>query len=148
YRVSNAGTTAAGLAVVRNRLSGLGFPVDQLQAVDGSGLDRGDRASCGLLLRAVERGGPRGGVAAGLPRAGQDGTLLHRYGGSVLAGRLRAKTGSLEGVAAFTGWLDLDRGRSLAFSLVANGETGEAAGTALEDRLATTLASYPQGPPP
>ena len=64
------------------------------------------------------------------------------------AGRLRAKTGSLEGVAAFTGWLDLDRGRSLAFSLVANGVTGEAAGTALEDRLATTLASYPQGPPP
>jgi serine-type D-Ala-D-Ala carboxypeptidase/endopeptidase (penicillin-binding protein 4) len=147
HRFANAGTTGAGLPVIRAALAGLGMPLDGLTMVDGSGLDRADRATCGLLLAAVERGGPSGEVARGLPIAGSTGTLFRRFGGTPLASRLRAKTGTLTGVASFSGWLATVQGRQLAFSFVVNG-AGEAEGRALEDRLAAALVAFPDAPPP
>src|SRR5207248_7076947 len=69
-RFGGAGTTAAGLGVIRGVLDRLGMPTEGLAMADGSGLDRSDRASCQLLVRAVERGGPSGAVGRGLAVAG------------------------------------------------------------------------------
>jgi D-alanyl-D-alanine carboxypeptidase/D-alanyl-D-alanine-endopeptidase (penicillin-binding protein 4) len=145
-RFGGAGTTAAGVGVVRDTLRSLGFPVDGLVMADGSGLDRSDRANCRVLLQSVERGGPGGALSRGLPVAGGKGTLLHRFGGTPAAGRVRAKTGSLSGVAALTGWVTAQAGRSLAFSLVTNAATSEADGQALENRVAAALVTFPEAP--
>jgi D-alanyl-D-alanine carboxypeptidase/D-alanyl-D-alanine-endopeptidase (penicillin-binding protein 4) len=134
--------------VVRAALQGLGLPLEGVTMSDGSGLDRANRATCQVLLQAVERGGPSGPIARGLAVAGSNGTLFHRFAGTPIAGRLRAKTGSLSGVAAFTGWVTAGQGRELAFSFVVNGIGGEAEGKALEDRLAAALVAYPEAPPP
>ena len=123
------------------------MPLGGITMVDGSGLDRSDRATCQALLKAVERGGPSGTIARGLPVAGSTGTLFHRYVGSPLAGRLRAKTGTLNGAAAFTGWLAAGQNRQLAFSYLVNGIGSEAEGHALEDKVAAALATYPEAPP-
>jgi D-alanyl-D-alanine carboxypeptidase/D-alanyl-D-alanine-endopeptidase (penicillin-binding protein 4) len=40
--------------------------------------------------------------------------------GTPLAGRVRAKTGSISRVLTLTGYIDLDRGRTLTFSVMAN----------------------------
>jgi D-alanyl-D-alanine carboxypeptidase/D-alanyl-D-alanine-endopeptidase (penicillin-binding protein 4) len=146
-RFGGAGTTAAGLGVIRADLPNLGMPTNGVSMVDGSGLDRSDRATCQVLLRAVERGGPAGAIAKGLPVAGKTGTLFHRYGGTPLAGRLSAKTGTLNGAAAFTGWLATDKSGQLAFSYLVNGIASEAEGHALEDRVAAALNTYPESPP-
>jgi D-alanyl-D-alanine carboxypeptidase len=61
---------------------------------------------------------------------------------------LRAKTGTLNGAAAFTGWLAAGQGRQLTFSFVVNGIATEAEGKALEDKVAGVLAAYPEAPPP
>jgi len=148
HRFGGAGTTAAGLGVVRAALANLRLPTEGVTMVDGSGLDRADRATCQVLLRAVERGGPSGTIAKGLPVAGTSGTLIHRYAGTPLAGRLRAKTGTLSGAAAFTGWLAAGQNRQLAFSFLVNGVGSDAEGRALEDRVAAALATYPEAPPP
>jgi D-alanyl-D-alanine carboxypeptidase/D-alanyl-D-alanine-endopeptidase (penicillin-binding protein 4) len=148
HRFAGAGTTAAGLGVVKAALQELRMPADGVTMVDGSGLDRADRATCQVLLRAVQRGGPSGAIARGLPVAGSTGTLLHRYVGTPLAGRLRAKTGTLNGAAAFTGWLTAGQDRQLTFSFVVNGIASEAEGKALEDKVAGVLAAYPEAPPP
>jgi D-alanyl-D-alanine carboxypeptidase/D-alanyl-D-alanine-endopeptidase (penicillin-binding protein 4) len=147
-RFGGAGTTAAGLGVTKAVLQDRHLPVDGVVMADGSGLDRSDRATCQVLLRAVEQGGPTGTIAKGLPVAGSTGTLFHRYIGSQLAGRLRAKTGTLNGAAAFTGWLATPQNRQLAFSFLVNGIGSEAEGRALEDKVAAALNTYPEAPSP
>ncbi len=143
---SGQGTTAAGVAAIAASLTEAGLPANQFASVDGSGLDRSDRATCGLLLESVARSGPDGALAAGLPIAGQTGTLSQRFIGNPAYGRLRAKTGALQGVAALSGWIAVPDGRHLAFAMVANGLPTEASGRALQERLGAVLAAYPQGP--
>jgi serine-type D-Ala-D-Ala carboxypeptidase/endopeptidase (penicillin-binding protein 4) len=146
-RFGGAGTTAAGVGVIRTVLGEQRLPSAGVVMADGSGLDRSDRATCQVLLRAVEHGGPDGTIAKGLPVAGRTGTLLHRYVGTPLVGRLRAKTGTLNGAAAFTGWLSTAHNNQVAFSFLVNGIAGEVEGRALEDRVAAALYTYPEAPP-
>ena len=148
-RFANAGTTTAGLGVVRQTLATSGLPVAELKAVDGSGLDRGDRASCALLMAALESSGPSGAIASGFPVAARTGTLARRFLGHPAAGRLRAKTGSLDNVAGLTGYISLVGGEGeLEFALLANDLPGDGPGRALQEQLGTILARYPQAPAP
>jgi D-alanyl-D-alanine carboxypeptidase/D-alanyl-D-alanine-endopeptidase (penicillin-binding protein 4) len=147
-RFGGAGTTAAGLGVVRETLQKAGLPVAELTANDGSGLDRGDRITCGLLVGILRHAGDRGALAQALPLAARDGTLAKRFLTSPAAGRLRAKTGSLEGVIALSGWVDAEQSARLVFSMLINDLPREAVGRALEERMGTALARYPQGPDP
>jgi D-alanyl-D-alanine carboxypeptidase/D-alanyl-D-alanine-endopeptidase (penicillin-binding protein 4) len=146
-RFGGAGTTAAGLGVIRADLANLGMPIEGVSMVDGSGLDRSDRATCQVLLRAVERWGEASAVTGRLPVAGGAGTLIHRYVGTPLKGRLWAKTGTLNGAAAFTGWVSTATNSQVAFSYLVNGIASEAEGHALEDRIAAALYTYPESPP-
>ncbi|HUQ38743.1 MAG TPA: D-alanyl-D-alanine carboxypeptidase/D-alanyl-D-alanine-endopeptidase [Acidimicrobiales bacterium] len=141
------GTTAGGLVALRDTLTRAGLPVEHLRTVDASGLDRGDRVTCRLLLATLTAAGPAGPLARGLPVAGETGTLSKRFLANPSRGRLRAKTGALDEVVALTGWIDVPGGRPLAFAMVANGIPGEAAGRALQERLGAALALYPSAPP-
>ncbi|MDQ3570562.1 MAG: D-alanyl-D-alanine carboxypeptidase/D-alanyl-D-alanine-endopeptidase [Actinomycetota bacterium] len=149
HRFANDGSTASGLRIVRETLSSSGLPVSEFSAVDGSGLDRGDVVTCGLLLAAVEANGPTSPLAAGLPVAGRSGTLAQRFSGNPAVGRLRAKTGSLDNVTGLAGYVDpVGVGQHLAFALLANDVPNESAGRALQERIGAILARYPEGPPP
>lgn len=148
-RFAGAGTTVAGLGVVREALAQTGLPVAQLATVDGSGLDRSDRASCALLMAAMDLSGPTGPVAAAFPMAGRDGTLAKRFQGNPAAGRLRAKTGSLDGVVGLSGYVDaLAGGVPLGFSLLVNDLPRDALGRALQEQVGAILARYPDAPAP
>lgn len=141
------GSWARGLESVRAALKDEGLSVDALRTVDGSGLDRNDRATCRLVLDAVTDGGPEGPVAEGLAVAAQTGTLTLRFQGHPAAGRLRAKTGSLLGVAALAGYLPVEDDPPLAFALIANEIPREPVGRALQERVAEALTRYPEAPP-
>jgi D-alanyl-D-alanine carboxypeptidase/D-alanyl-D-alanine-endopeptidase (penicillin-binding protein 4) len=142
-RVAGKPTTEAGVQVIRDKLAAVHLPVKELATVDGSGLDRSDRATCGLLLVALTAGAHPAEIAAGLPVANKDGTLFDRFKGNPAAGRLRAKTGSLAGVASLTGLID-----PLAFSLIANGVPRDAVGRALQEQVGAVLSRYPEAPKP
>ncbi|WP_313814746.1 D-alanyl-D-alanine carboxypeptidase/D-alanyl-D-alanine-endopeptidase [Glutamicibacter sp.] len=62
-----------------------------------------------------------------LPVAGYNGTLMQRLGGDQTLGMVRAKTGSLSGVATLTGMTMTQDGRLLAFSIFANQPNGSLA---------------------
>ena len=148
-RFGGGGSTQAGVAVIKSTLAAANLPVDQYAAVDASGLDRSDRASCRALLTTLESADPAGPLVAGLPVAGRDGTLAKRMLGTPLVGRLRAKTGTLDNVASLTGLLDEPAGPPLAFSLILNGLPRQASvGRDVEDQVALVLARYPDAPPP
>ncbi|HEX2272519.1 MAG TPA: D-alanyl-D-alanine carboxypeptidase/D-alanyl-D-alanine-endopeptidase, partial [Acidimicrobiales bacterium] len=147
-RFGGAGTTAAGLEVVRSTLASLGLGTDGLAWADGSGLDRSSRLSCDALQTVLARDGEQGVVSRGLPLAGRNGTLARRFTAGPAAGRVRAKTGSLQGVTGLAGWATTNDGRAVQFALLANDLPGDGAGFGLQDRVANVLGSYPQAPPP
>lgn len=141
------GTTAAGLSAVMaqlRRTSGVG--ADEVATVDGSGLDRSDRLSCAVLQRVLTQGGQAPTVTEALPTAGRNGTLFKRFAATPAAGKVRAKTGSLDGVAALAGVATARDGRSLTFSLLANDLPTASAGSALQDKVVSVLAGYPRAP--
>jgi D-alanyl-D-alanine carboxypeptidase/D-alanyl-D-alanine-endopeptidase (penicillin-binding protein 4) len=156
FQATGAGTTAAGVAAIRAELAANRLPVAQLIINDGSGLDRGDRVTCGLLVADLQHLGASGVAAKGLPVAAQTGTLRDRLVGTPAAGRLRAKTGTLAGVANLSGFV-LPKpgvrppgsvlGQPIVFALVLNGVSSDDAGRAIADQVGVALAVYPHIPP-
>jgi D-alanyl-D-alanine carboxypeptidase/D-alanyl-D-alanine-endopeptidase (penicillin-binding protein 4) len=142
------GTTAAGTAAVKAELQKVGLPVQNLALVDGSGLDRGNRITCNLLVGALSLADRPGFTTLldGLPVAGQSGTLIDQLTAAPLAGRLRAKTGSLQGVAGLVGTVDL--GTTLHFAFVQTGDFSDEPGASIvRAKLAGIIGTFPDAPP-
>jgi D-alanyl-D-alanine carboxypeptidase/D-alanyl-D-alanine-endopeptidase (penicillin-binding protein 4) len=129
-----------------------GLPAQQLTTLDGSGLDRADRATCTLIEAALQQAGTTGVLASGLPVAARTGTLEHRFAGTVAAGRVRAKTGTLDDVAALSGSVvpaaapTPELAAPVYFSIIING-MDSAIGAPLADRIALVIAGYPDAVP-
>ncbi|WP_309144286.1 D-alanyl-D-alanine carboxypeptidase/D-alanyl-D-alanine-endopeptidase [Streptomyces sp. BR123] len=135
---------------VTARLASLGLDTAGSRFADGSGLNRADKVSSGLLTgllaRAADPQHPElRPVLTGLPVAGFTGTLRARNAGtSPAAGLVRAKTGTLTGVNSLSGTVVDGSGRLLAFAfLTADAADGPAAEKGL-DRLAAAVAAAAQ----
>ena len=123
------GSFAAGVAVERRFLIDV-LAVDStaFDVVDGSGLSTSDLATPRALvqiLRAMRRRPPPGADAfvRALPLGGHSGTLRHRFRDPPLAGRVRAKTGSIDRVNTLAGYLELDGARTWTFAIALNHHT-------------------------
>jgi D-alanyl-D-alanine carboxypeptidase/D-alanyl-D-alanine-endopeptidase (penicillin-binding protein 4) len=119
-----AGSWLEGLEVERRFLiDSVKVDSTQFSLSDGSGLSSSNLISplaFTQLLRYMRRHPRYATFAAGLPQAGLAGSLRTRFLGTPLAGRVRAKTGSISRVMTLTGYIELDRGRTLTFSVLAN----------------------------
>lgn len=145
-RVGLGGTTAAGTSVVSETMSELGLPTGGLSVLDGSGLHPGNRVTCRLLHDLLGATGPGGPIDAGLAVAGTDGTLAERFLGTPASGLLRAKTGSIRGVASLSGFARTQGGEELVFSSILNGIDRFDGAVPLHDTLASALVRYPDLP--
>ena len=120
------GSWPAGLARTTGYLRGLGVPMKGVSLADGSGVTRRDRLTpLALTTLLVEvRDEPWwAAFDAGLPVAGVNshlggGTLRHRMNGTRAADNAHAKTGSLTGVTALSGYVTGRDGRRYAFSML------------------------------
>ena len=92
---SGAGTREAGLAVIERTLAEWAVDTAPMVFADGSGLSPDNRATCTALLSVLQRSDPDGPIGAGLPIAGQTGTLSDIFVDHPIAGRLLGKTGTL-----------------------------------------------------
>jgi D-alanyl-D-alanine carboxypeptidase/D-alanyl-D-alanine-endopeptidase (penicillin-binding protein 4) len=127
------------------QLKKLGLPVSGADFKDGSGLDRADRLTAGLLTSLLVKAGdpthPELRPAlTGLPVAGFTGTLTSRYTDGA-AGIVRAKTGTLTGVNTLAGTVVDQDGHLLAFAFLTSNTTDPAAAQSALDRTATALAA-------
>ena len=84
-------------------------------------------------------------VHDGLSVAGVSGTLADELLGTGLEGKLKGKTGFLNGVTGLAGIVDL--GRPLRFALVENGTFGETTAIRIRGQLAQIIARFPEAPP-
>jgi D-alanyl-D-alanine carboxypeptidase/D-alanyl-D-alanine-endopeptidase (penicillin-binding protein 4) len=150
---SNQGTWSAGLAAVRTVLPGLGIDPKALFLVDGSGLSRMDQLAPDQIAALLVAARGRPWFPAwydALPIAGVadrmvGGTLRSRMAGTPAAGNVHAKTGSLTGVSALSGYVTAADGRPLVFSMITN-NTVAGSPRPIEDAVAVRLAST--GPAP
>ena len=120
----------ASMEVVRDALEKLGAFEPGVVVKNGSGLFDADRmtpATATALLRAMSRdtiAGPE--YFAQLSIGGVDGTLRHRFRDWSDVHAIRAKTGTLDAVAALSGYVVGPPGRgTLAFSILVNGISGK-----------------------
>jgi D-alanyl-D-alanine carboxypeptidase/D-alanyl-D-alanine-endopeptidase (penicillin-binding protein 4) len=140
--VGGGGTTAAGAAVISAFARSLGSGVN---AVDGSGLTRSNRASPRqvadflLGMRAQEVGET---FLEDLAVAGKEGTVDGRMSGTQAYGRCHVKTGTLTGVSNLSGYCFNPSGRTMVFSVLMNGVVNLSLAHLDQDRIAGLVASY------
>jgi serine-type D-Ala-D-Ala carboxypeptidase/endopeptidase (penicillin-binding protein 4) len=136
-----AGTTAAGVGVVKSQLAELGLTP---QVVDGSGLSRSDRTTPRQvvhLLEAMHGEEVAGAFEGSLAVAGRTGTIRRRMRGTAAQDRCRAKTGTLIGVSALAGLCESAGGHTIAFAMLMN-RTSLARAHGVQDRVAAAIARY------
>ena len=121
FAVRGEGTRVAGLQEIWNTLAEWQVPLEGVELDDGSGLSRNDRLTCDAIVAVLEHVGVDSELTASLPVAGVSGTLVVEMVGGPADGRLAAKTGTLTGVRALSGFLPTDDG-VMTFALVLNGE--------------------------
>ncbi|WP_031487465.1 D-alanyl-D-alanine carboxypeptidase/D-alanyl-D-alanine endopeptidase [Streptomyces bicolor] len=130
---------------IRAQLRKLGLPVTGAVFKDGSGLNRDDRLTAGLLTALLAKASDPAhpelrSTLTGLPVAGFTGTLSSRYTDGA-AGIVRAKTGTLTGVNTLAGTVVDQDGRLLAFAFMASNTPAPGPAQSALDRTATALAS-------
>ncbi len=141
---TGTGSIEDGLAGVRSMLERAGVPRASVDLSDGSGMSVYNRVAprgMATLLRWIA-GQPWGAAwRETLPIGGVDGTLARRFGGGPLEGRLFAKTGTLNGTNALSGYLLTKSGRTLTFSAFANDVPEGVSGTKIIDAALELIAS-------
>ncbi|MEM9753467.1 MAG: D-alanyl-D-alanine carboxypeptidase/D-alanyl-D-alanine-endopeptidase [Planctomycetota bacterium] len=127
------GSWLSGHHATANFLERIEVESETLVAADGSGLSRDNRISAELvtdllqhMLVEHEHGEHYMGTMA---ISGVRGSVRNRMGKDAMAhmkGRVYAKTGTIRGVSALSGYVFHDSGRVLVFSILQNGIEGSA----------------------
>ncbi|MGC2891645.1 MAG: D-alanyl-D-alanine carboxypeptidase/D-alanyl-D-alanine-endopeptidase [Candidatus Acidiferrum sp.] len=116
------------LKVPQDFYAAAGIAPDDVIQTDGSGLSRHDLVTPRAVVTLLKYAQGQPWFApyyASLPVAGIDGSLQDRMKGTVAAGRIHAKTGSVEHVRSLSGFAELPDGRRLIFSFLSNNESGK-----------------------
>jgi len=142
-QVDGRGTTRGGARAAVRFAGGLG---SRAGLADGSGLSRRNRASPRSVVRLLLGMRKRAEGAAyteSLAVAGRNGTLRRRMRSGPARRRCRAKTGTISGVSALSGYCRARSGQVYAFSFLMNGVSPVGA-RRLQDRMAQAIAGVRQ----
>lgn len=122
-RVEGGGSVEDGLAIIGKMLTDIGVDRRGWDFSDGSGMSIYNRVTprtvASLLYWSTKQGWAEQ-FRKTFPVGGVDGTLRRRFAGTALEGRVFAKTGTLNGVNALSGFMQTKSGKTLIFSAYAN----------------------------
>jgi serine-type D-Ala-D-Ala carboxypeptidase/endopeptidase (penicillin-binding protein 4) len=142
--VGGAGSTQGGAAAVMAYVQKIGAAAPVTFA-DGSGLSSLNRTTAasevGLLLK-VDAGKDRAAFRSSLAVACVDGTMKSRLCGTVGQGKVIAKTGTINGVSALSGYTVTASGRKVVFAFLLNGLKSNASGRLAIDRALLQILGY------
>jgi len=117
YAAKGTGSTEAGLTVVREQLAKWKADKD-VQLFDGSGLASAGRIPCDSFMVLLNKFSTT--FPSLMAVAAESGTIRDAFDGTSVAGKLRGKTGTLNGVKALVGYLPIMNSDPVIFSLVMN----------------------------
>jgi serine-type D-Ala-D-Ala carboxypeptidase/endopeptidase (penicillin-binding protein 4) len=122
HAVAGEGSRPAGMAVVRERLAAWDVPLEGASLEDGSGLSRENAVSCATFAGVLGHAGSESDLADVLPVAGESGTLSDQLLDTPAEGVLRAKTGTLTGAKALSGYFPTPTGEVFEFAVLLEGD--------------------------
>ena len=120
------GTLEKGRNAVRMTLEAFGINTDGMIIDNGAGLSRQELASAeqlAQLLRYIYLSDQGETFLQSLAVAGESGTLRKRYRGEALAGHVIGKTGTIDNVRSFAGYLRAESGRNYVVVIIGNGKS-------------------------
>ena len=120
---ANSDSADIGLNEMKATLTALGVNPESYVLADGSGLSRKNLVSPEAIAQTLKLMAqtPQASVyRASLPTAGVTGSLQHRFLNTTAQGNLHAKTGTLSGVSALSGYLDVPGYQPLVVSIMVN----------------------------
>lgn len=143
------GTTAGGIAKVRDHLAALGVPLEGFTMTDGSGLSVLSRMTPRALATLLEVIRTRKGRAfdvlrASVPVAGEPGTLQSRMEAPPTGHNLRGKTGQIRNVRTMAGWVTASDGIPVVYVVMYNGVRSPFALTGPLNLFGLALALLPR----
>jgi serine-type D-Ala-D-Ala carboxypeptidase/endopeptidase (penicillin-binding protein 4) len=142
------GSWKDGLKVARNQLKSMGLDMQTIMMRDGSGISQVNMIPANeitKLLYAIQEKTWFPAYLNALPIAGNEnrmvgGTLRKRMKGTLAAGNVRAKTGTISGTSSLSGYVTTKRGEKIIFSIILNNFVAEKGITAIQDKIAVMLA--------
>jgi D-alanyl-D-alanine carboxypeptidase/D-alanyl-D-alanine-endopeptidase (penicillin-binding protein 4) len=123
YRRFGLGSYYNGVRAVDVALSRQGISHSEMINVDGSGLSRNNLVTPEFIcryMRMMYKSGSYGIFVHSLPEAGESGTIGRMFKGTAAAHNLRAKSGSIERVRSYGGYVTNRNGKLLTFALIIN----------------------------
>jgi D-alanyl-D-alanine carboxypeptidase/D-alanyl-D-alanine-endopeptidase (penicillin-binding protein 4) len=111
------------IEAVKKSLTKLGVNPESYYIVDGSGLSRRNLVSPEALVKLLQlmhKSSARKIYEQSLAIGGVNGTLSNRFKNTNLQGNVLAKTGTLQGALALSGYLNLSSSHPLVFSIIVN----------------------------
>jgi D-alanyl-D-alanine carboxypeptidase/D-alanyl-D-alanine-endopeptidase (penicillin-binding protein 4) len=141
------GTMEKGLQVLTEEATKMGINQAGFNLVSGSGLTRDNRITASQFIALLNNVYldfdilPE--LLSSMPIAGKDGTLRSRMKGTSAYGRLRGKTGTLDGVSTIVGVVQSRGGELLAFAVLMNDKSqGPGALKSWQNYFAQALADF------
>ena len=135
-----------GVEVVRAFLQQVGIPPDAVVQWDGSGLSRHNLVTANANVQLYTYMAKQSRYAQtwrdSLTIGGTDGTLENRFKGTVAAGNVRGKTGTIDQVSALSGYVTTASGETLVFSIIVNGVPSSGIRLAAIDEIVVNLAGF------
>ena len=135
-----------GIQALKNLIDSLGLDPDDYNLADGSGVSRYNLVSAELLVNLLKYMYKTPNYVLyfmSLPVAGKDGTLKKRMKDSPAKENVFAKTGTLEGVSALSGYVRAKNNKLLAFSMMIQNYVGKSsAARKFLDRICEILIDY------
>ncbi len=125
---SNDGSTVAAARAVTAHWKEKGIDLTGFHMADGSGLARTNTVTARqmtLILYHAAKSTHFAAFSKSLPIAGQSGTMRFIGRGTASEGRVRSKSGSMDRVKSYCGYIQAKSGERYAFALFLNSFTGD-----------------------
>lgn len=124
YTFGVPGSLEKGRKAVIETLSAFGVPVDKVLLDNGSGLSRETKLTArdlAVLLLNMYHSKHRQVFMDSLAVVGKSGTLKPRFRNDAMTGKVIGKTGTLDGVRAFAGYVFAKSGHTYVVVMIGNG---------------------------
>jgi D-alanyl-D-alanine carboxypeptidase/D-alanyl-D-alanine-endopeptidase (penicillin-binding protein 4) len=124
YAKYGLGSFNNGSRAVMEWFNEKGLETGGIKVVDGSGLSRLNRTTTDFLCRyltAMSREPFYNDFLQSLAKGGESGTAKHLPPGLPMGITVRVKTGTMDGVKSYAGYVITPHGQTLAFAIVSNG---------------------------
>lgn len=118
------GSGSYGVRAVRQYCGKLGLDMEAMYMEDGSGLSFRNRMSTKFLsdfLKAVSLKNGLQKMTKYIPKVGMQGTVRSMLSGKSSRGYIYAKSGSMNGVICYAGYLKSKKGKWISFAIMING---------------------------